>query len=86
MQAALIYPHQLYHEHPATRSADLCVLVEEPLLFKQYDFHRQKLLLQRLAMKRYAQELAGRGLRVHYVAASELQATADIVPARRRLE
>ena len=39
MLAALIYPHQLFANHPAIAQADLCVLIEEPLLFTQYRFH-----------------------------------------------
>jgi deoxyribodipyrimidine photolyase-related protein len=47
MRAALIYPHQLFPEHPALSGADVCVLVEEPLLLTQYRFPRQKLIFSR---------------------------------------
>jgi len=43
-RAALVYPHQLFAEHPALAGAAQVVLIEEPLLFRQYAFHRQKLL------------------------------------------
>ena len=41
--AALIYPHQLFADHPALVGVTRAVLVEEPLLFTQYRFHRQHL-------------------------------------------
>lgn len=41
IRAALIYPHQLFADHPALLSDSQAVLVEEPLLFNQYGFHRQ---------------------------------------------
>lgn len=44
MRAALIYPHQLFPAHPALCDAEVCVLVEEPLLMAHYRFHRQKLI------------------------------------------
>ena len=52
--AALIYPHQLFADQPALAGADRVYLVEDPLLFTQYTFHRQKLMLHRASMTRYA--------------------------------
>ena len=52
--AALIYPHQLYADQPALAGADRAYLVEDPLLFTQYTFHRKKLILHRASMSRYA--------------------------------
>jgi len=70
--AALVYPHQLFADHPAVAGADAVVLVEDPLFFTQYRFHRQKLILHRASMKRYAAGLLAAGARVHYVEAAEL--------------
>jgi hypothetical protein len=36
MRAALIYPHQLFTDHPALRGTEVCLLVEEPLLLTQF--------------------------------------------------
>jgi len=55
--AALIYPHQLFADHPVTVGADAVFLVEDPLYFQQYPFHKQKLMLHRATMRRYAQQL-----------------------------
>jgi len=85
MRAALIYPHQLFPDHPALDGADICVLVEEPLLFTQYRFHAKKLILHRAAMQSYAAGLRRRGVRVHYVESSEIVATADVAVVLKQL-
>ena len=86
MRAALIYPHQLYPDHPAVSGADLCVLVEEPLLTTQYRFHRQKLLLHRASMQHFARQLRRRGREVHYVECGDLESTGDIAKTLLQLE
>lgn len=78
MHVALIYPHQLFAGHPALNAADACVLVEEPLLFTQFAFHAQKLILHRAAMQTFAASLRAAGMPVRYVESHELRATADI--------
>jgi deoxyribodipyrimidine photolyase-related protein len=78
MRAALIYPHQLFSEHPALSGADVCVVVEEPLLLTQYRFHRQKLILHRASMLHFADRLRRRKRQVRYVECSELKSTGDI--------
>ncbi len=79
--AALIFPHQLYAGHPALDGVSRAVLVEEPLHFTQYRFHRQKLILHRATMRRLAHDLRGRGLRVDYIEATEIAETAGIARA-----
>jgi deoxyribodipyrimidine photolyase-related protein len=61
MRAALIYPHQLFENHPALEGAQRVFLVEDPLLFSQYRFHVQKLILHRASMSVYADGLRARG-------------------------
>jgi len=80
MLAALIYPHQLFANHPAISQADLCVLIEEPLLFTQYRFHAQKLVLHIASMNCYKRLLQQQGKRVQYIQSREIAATADIAP------
>ncbi|MBS0262961.1 MAG: cryptochrome/photolyase family protein [Planctomycetes bacterium] len=75
---ALIYPHQLFANHPAVRGATQAVLVEDPLFFTQYRFHRQKLIYHRATMACYARELRQRGLAVRTVDAGQLRDSADI--------
>ena len=83
--AALIYPHQLFDQHPALPGALHVVLVEEPLLFTQYRFHRQKLILHRASLTRFAAELRQRGTKVHHVEAHELADTGDVARVLKRL-
>jgi len=78
MRAALIYPHQLVADHPALRDAETCVLIEEPLLMKQYRFHPQKLILHRASMQHFASQLRRQRRRVQYVECGELESTGDI--------
>lgn len=76
--AALIYPHQLFDPHPALAKTSLAVLIEEPLLFRQYRFHRQKLMLHRASLKAFAAKLVARGIQVLYLDAHEVPTTGSI--------
>ncbi|HMO35037.1 MAG TPA: cryptochrome/photolyase family protein, partial [Gemmatales bacterium] len=84
MRIALIYPHQLYHRHPALRSADHVFLIEDPLYFRQYPFHRQKLMLHRASMKRFADEIIS--LPVSYIEADQLKHSSDILTPLKKLK
>ena len=63
----LIFPHQLFDQHPSLQMHIPVVLVEEELFFRQYPFHKQKLILHRASMKAFAAELINRGYQVSYV-------------------
>ncbi len=70
--ALLIFPHQLFAEHPGLASQpDLTVLIEDSLFFgdRQHPlrFHKQKLWLHRASMGRYADRLREEGETVDYV-------------------
>jgi len=65
--AILIFPHQLFSDHPALHEKKPVYLIEEYLFFRQYRFHRQKILLHRASMKHYAFILSKKGLDVQYV-------------------
>ncbi len=79
-RAALIYPHQLFADHPALADAGEAVLIEEPLFFTQYAFHRQKLAYHRATMRVYAERLRKQGVQVRYVETAELADTGQIAP------
>ncbi len=76
--ASLIFPHQLFDPSPILAQERRVFLVEDPLFFSQYAFHRQKLMLHRASMKRYEQYLRERKFDVRYVEADELRSTEDI--------
>ncbi|RYY49319.1 MAG: cryptochrome/photolyase family protein [Chitinophagaceae bacterium] len=66
-EVTLLLPHQLYKEHPAVHPQRQCYLVEEWLFFRQYNFHRQKLLLHRASMKYYEDFLRQQRVPVTYI-------------------
>ena len=65
--ATIIFPHQLYQQHPALQKGRAVYLVEEWLYFRQYPFHKQKLVLHRASMKFYEHWLQQQGYTVHYI-------------------
>lgn len=85
MKSALIlYPHQLFvlEQIPAV---DTVLLVEEPLLFgvdsdHRQRLHKQKLILMRASMQRYAEEvLWPAGIKVDYIALDVFMQAKDLL-------
>jgi deoxyribodipyrimidine photolyase-related protein len=68
--ASIIFPHQLFREHPAVMPGRIVYLVEEWLFFHQYRFHQQKLLLHRATMRMYADYLIEQGYELRYIPAT----------------
>ncbi len=85
MRAALIFPHQLFRDHPALKGADLAVLIEDPLIFRELRFHAAKLVLHRASMQSYAEDLRSTGVRVEYLRSSELLTVEDLATRLRQL-
>ncbi|MEM0964412.1 MAG: cryptochrome/photolyase family protein, partial [Bacteroidota bacterium] len=81
--AALVYPNQLFADHPALDGADRVVLHEDDLFFRdeQYParYHKLRLALHRASMTRYADRLRDAGHEVAYVAWAERHSTADVL-------
>lgn len=67
----LIFPHQLFKDHPAINNNRIIYLVEELLYFNQYKFHKQKLVLHRASMQFYKQWLKEKNYNVNYINADE---------------
>ena len=65
--AALIFPHQLFEHHPVAAKNRVVYLVEEDLFFRQYKFHKQKLLFHRASMKFYQSFLKKKNHKVVYI-------------------
>lgn len=70
--ALLIFPHQLFDEHPGLAdNPDRVILIEDSLFFgdAQYParFHKQKLWLHRASMTRFAKRLEEEGETVQHV-------------------
>ncbi len=66
-QITLVFPHQLFQQHPSLDKGRPVVLVEECLFFRQYRFHRQKLCFHRATMQFYKHWLEQQGYAVYYV-------------------
>ena len=64
---ALIFPHQLFKQHPALQKNRQVHLVEDWLFFRQYNFHQQKIMLHRSGMKFYETYLKEQGFSVQYI-------------------
>jgi deoxyribodipyrimidine photolyase-related protein len=79
MQALIVFPHQLFRSNAALlKTVGRAVLVEEPLLFTQYRFHKQKLVLHRASMQMHAQYLRASG-RVDYLDVDGVGTTLDVL-------
>ena len=67
MQAAIIFPHQLFNNAALLDKNKMHSLVEEHLFFTQYLFHKEKLVLHRASMKAYEKYLLQNGFQVEYI-------------------
>ena len=65
--ACLVFPHQLFEDTSRFQNADTVYLIEEFLFFKQYKFHKQKLVFHRASMKAYEALLKSKKIPVQYI-------------------
>jgi len=65
--ATIIFPHQLFKNHPSVVTGQTIYLIEEWLFFKQYNFNQQKLVLHRASMQHYQDYLLGQHFKVEYI-------------------
>jgi deoxyribodipyrimidine photolyase-related protein len=70
LEVTLIFPHQLFEQHPALQKGRQVYLVEEWLFFKQYAFHQQKIVLHRASMQYYKELLLKKGFEVSYISST----------------
>ncbi|GAB4318240.1 MAG: cryptochrome/photolyase family protein [Methanobacteriaceae archaeon] len=67
----IIFPHQLFFNHPGFFKTKNVLIVEEQLFFGDYkyniNFHKKKLVLHRASMKAYHDYLQQRNLNVKYL-------------------
>lgn len=78
-EAILIYPHQLFKEHPAFKKCKFVFLIEDPLFFTQYNFHKKKIILHRASMKAYVEFLEKKKIKVIYIESKNINNTEDII-------
>ncbi|MHA8050268.1 cryptochrome/photolyase family protein [Aquirufa sp. ROCK-SH2] len=75
MSAFLIFPHQLFEEICSMDHTDTFYVIESDLFFKQYAFHKQKLLFHRASMQAFAERLSAQGKTVIYIDSQDKRAT-----------
>ena len=66
----LVFPHQLFVEHTDAPGSTHFVIIEDDLYFRQYRFHKQKLVLHRASMRMFAERLKQAGYDVAYLETS----------------
>ncbi|NBF41915.1 MAG: deoxyribodipyrimidine photolyase [Spirochaetes bacterium] len=69
--ATVIYPHQLFSDHPTIASGRRVYLVEEPLLLTHNPIHRQKLIFHKLSLDAYERSLRNAGHEVRRLTIAE---------------
>jgi len=78
---SLVFPHQLFKQHPAIHASRQVYLIEEYLFFNQYNFNKKKLILHRASMKYYEDYLIKKGINVNYIESNnELSDIRKLVP------
>lgn len=77
-KAFLIYPHQLFEDITRLNSSDIVLLIEDPLYFSEFKFHKQKLVLHRASMQQYKQYLEQNQIKVEYLEFQQLSETETI--------
>jgi deoxyribodipyrimidine photolyase-related protein len=78
MKIFLIYPNQLFENITLISEYDKIFLIEDPLFFTQYNFHKQKLIFHRATMKMYEEFLINKNISVEYIEHHELKNSKDI--------
>jgi deoxyribodipyrimidine photolyase-related protein len=67
MEVSLVFPHQLYKDNPSVSIQRPVWIIEDELYFRQYPFHKQKILLHRASMRFYEQHLKSQHHQVEYM-------------------
>jgi deoxyribodipyrimidine photolyase-related protein len=76
-QVALVYPHQLFSDHPAIEQGKEVFLIEDELFFNQYAFHVHKLVYHRASMGAYASALTTKGIKNTVIRAHDAEAKTE---------
>jgi deoxyribodipyrimidine photolyase-related protein len=67
MIVGICFPHQLFEENVVVSKCDNIYLVEEFLFFRQYTFHKQKIIFHRASLKFYESYLSSLSKNVVYI-------------------
>jgi len=65
--ASIVFPHQLYENHPALNIDREVFMLEDHLFFKHFNFHKIKIAYHRASMKYYEAYLKEKKYKVQYI-------------------
>ena len=68
----ILFPHQLFENITMLAKVDAVYIVEEYLFFRQYNFHKQKLVFHRASMMLYESFLKENNITVNYIETTNL--------------
>lgn len=77
-EITLVFPDQLFENHPAVDVKRPIYLAEEFLFFRVQQFHKQRLVLLRAAMQAYQKFLTAKGYQVSYIESKFLKNRGDL--------
>lgn len=66
-KTGIVFPHQLFENSILVSTCQTIYLIEEWLFFKQYNFHKSKLIFHRASMKYYESYLLSCNIKVVYI-------------------
>ena len=75
-EIAIIFPNQLHRNSELLEKKIPVYLIEEFMFFKQYKFHKQKIVFHRSSMKEYENYLINKSVVVNYI--DSLNKSSDI--------
>ncbi len=67
MPILLIFPNQLFKDHPLLTEERTVYLIEHPHFFTAYRYHQSQLVLHRASMQAYLKHIESKCRKVHYV-------------------
>jgi deoxyribodipyrimidine photolyase-related protein len=72
----LVFPHQLFEDNQLLKKInpadDEVWILEDFLFFRQYKFHKKKIMLHRATMKKYEEQLKQQGFTIRYIESENL--------------
>ncbi len=80
MEAVVVFPHQLFKNHPGFQKDRLILLVEEARFFSEFQFHKQKLIFHRATLKSFESSLKKKGYKTQYIEGGVKEALEKITP------
>lgn len=67
----LVFPQQLFEQHPAFEAVSSFWLIEDDLCFRKLPYHRKKLAFHRASMNYYAEKMRSNGKQTRYFTQQE---------------